>query len=161
MLAGDVQSANGLSRIVRHLVELLRATIPPGYLADAFVSLHADGDDHREARGFKIARGFYRGPHEDALVTALTDTYAAATGMPWDDNVSGDMTDYYAPSRGTAKSTRCRRSRLPRSPDLDRDDGRQCPRHAERDALPQTDAIGRKHDRAAEEETDQDETGNE
>ena len=77
-------------------VELLPATIPPGYLADAFVSLHADGDDYREARGFKIAHGFYRGPHEGALVGALTDTYADATGMPWNDNVSGDMTDYYA-----------------------------------------------------------------
>ena len=77
-------------------VELLPATIPPGYLADAFVSLHADGDDYREARGFKIAHGFYRGPHEDALVRALTDTYADATGMPWNDSVSEDMTDYYA-----------------------------------------------------------------
>jgi len=77
-------------------VELLPATIPPGYLADVFVSLHADGDDYREARGFKIAHGVYRGPHEAALVSALTDTYADATGLPWNDNVSGDMTDYYA-----------------------------------------------------------------
>ena len=45
------------------VVELLPATIPPGYLADVFVSLHADGDDYREATGFKIAHGFYRGPH--------------------------------------------------------------------------------------------------
>ena len=77
-------------------VELLPATVPPGYLADAFVSLHADGDDYREARGFKIAHGFYRGPHEAELVRSLTDAYADATGLPWNDNVSGDMTDYYA-----------------------------------------------------------------
>lgn len=78
------------------VVDVLPATIPPGYLADVFVSLHADGDDYREARGFKIAHGFYRGPHEDELVESLTDSYADATGLPWDDNVSGDMTDYYA-----------------------------------------------------------------
>ena len=77
------------------VVELLPTTIPPGYLADAFVSLHADGDDYGEASGFKIAHGFYRGPHEDALVSALTDTYADATGLSWNDNVSSDMTDYY------------------------------------------------------------------
>ena len=28
-------------------------------------------------------------------MSALTDTYAEATGLPWNDNVSGDMTDYY------------------------------------------------------------------
>ena len=77
-------------------VDLLPATIPAGYLADVFVSLHADGDDSRQARGFKIAHGFYRGPHEDELVESLTDSYADATGLPWDDNVSGEMTDYYA-----------------------------------------------------------------
>ena len=77
-------------------VDVLPATIPPGYLADAFVSLHADGDDYREARGFKIAHGFYRGPHEDELVESLTRSFADATGLPWDDNVSADMTDYYA-----------------------------------------------------------------
>lgn len=77
-------------------VDVLPATIPAGYLADAFVSLHADGDDSHEARGFKIAHGFYRGPHEDDLVTWLTDSYAHSTGLPWDPAISEDMTDYYA-----------------------------------------------------------------
>ena len=77
-------------------VDILPATIPPGYLADAFVALHADGDDYREARGFKTAHGFHRSPHDGALVATLTDSYHAATELPWDDNVSGDMTDYYA-----------------------------------------------------------------
>ena len=56
----------------------------------------ADGDDSHEARGFKIAHGFYRGPHEDDLVTWLTDSYARSTGLPWDPAISEDMTDYYA-----------------------------------------------------------------
>lgn len=90
------QRVAGLLRTRGIAVDVLPATIPPGYLADAFVSLHADGDDYREARGFKVAHGFYRGPHEDDLVEWLTDSYAAATGLPWDNSVSGDMTDYYA-----------------------------------------------------------------
>lgn len=77
-------------------VDVLPATIPAGYLADAFVALHADGDDSHEARGFKIAHGFYRGPHEDDLVEWLTDAYARSTGLPWDPGISEDMTDYYA-----------------------------------------------------------------
>lgn len=77
-------------------VDVLPATIPPGYLADAFVALHADGDVHREASGFKIAHGFYRTPHDAKLVESLTEAYARSTGLPWDDNVSSDMTDYYA-----------------------------------------------------------------
>ncbi len=90
------QRVAGLLRARGITVDVLPATIPPGYLADAFVSLHADGDDYREARGFKVAHGFYRGPHEDDLVQWLTDAYADATGLPWDNSVSGDMTDYYA-----------------------------------------------------------------
>lgn len=34
-------------------VDALPALVPPGYLADAFVSLHADGEIHEEAGGFK------------------------------------------------------------------------------------------------------------
>ena len=78
------------------VVDVLPATIPPGYLADVFVSLHADGDDFREASGFKIAHGFYRTPHDAELVRILTEEYAAATGLLWADNVTDEMTDYYA-----------------------------------------------------------------
>lgn len=78
------------------VVDILPATVPPGHLADVFVALHADADVFREARGFKIAHGFYRGPHEGELVRLLTEEYAAATGFPWDPNVTDDMTDYYA-----------------------------------------------------------------
>ena len=64
------------------LVDVLPATIPPSYVADAFVALHADDDGgFGTATGFKIAHGFYRGPSEDGLVDALTTEYAAATGF--------------------------------------------------------------------------------
>ena len=77
-------------------VDVLPATVPPAYLADAFVSLHADSDDVGDASGYKIAHGFYRGPFEDALVRALTEEYGRATKLRWDNNVTGEMTDYYA-----------------------------------------------------------------
>lgn len=79
------------------LVDVLPATIPPSYVADAFVALHADDDGgFGTATGFKIAHGFYRGPSEDGLVDALTKEYAAATALPLNDQVTDDMTDYYA-----------------------------------------------------------------
>lgn len=77
-------------------VEVLPAVIPPGYLADVFVALHADGDEARQARGFKIAHGFYRGPQEDVLVNLLAETYASHTGLPSDEMITENMTDYYA-----------------------------------------------------------------
>jgi len=79
------------------LVDVLPATIPPSYVADAFVALHADDDGgFGSATGFKIAHGSYRGPFEDALVTDLTQAYAASTGLPPNDQLTPDMTDYYA-----------------------------------------------------------------
>ena len=78
------------------VVDLLPATIPPGYLADAFVSIHADSIDTDDASGFKIAHGFYRGPYEDELVRSLDSEYERATDMPRNSNISSDMTDYYA-----------------------------------------------------------------
>jgi len=79
------------------LVDVMPATVPPSYLADAFVALHADDDGgYGTATGFKIAHGFYRTPFDDALVDALTKEYAAATEMPLNDQITDDMTDYYA-----------------------------------------------------------------
>jgi N-acetylmuramoyl-L-alanine amidase len=83
--------ANGI------VVDVLPATIPPGYVADAFVALHADDDGgYGSATGFKIAHGFYRGPYDQALVDALTKEYAASTELPLNDQITDDMTDYYA-----------------------------------------------------------------
>lgn len=79
-----------------YVVDLLPATVPPSYLADVFVSLHADSDVTSTARGFKIAHGTYRSPHDKLLVQALIDDYYAGTGLPWNERVTADMTDYYA-----------------------------------------------------------------
>jgi hypothetical protein len=91
--------ANRVAEILRAkgiVVDVLPATIPPSYVADAFVSLHADDDGSGTATGFKLAHGFYRGPREDALVDALTKEFARATALPLNDDITDSMTDYYA-----------------------------------------------------------------
>jgi N-acetylmuramoyl-L-alanine amidase len=77
-------------------VDILPTTIPEGYLADAFVALHCDGDGVGELSGFKMAVGARRGPYEAALMSSIKDSYAKATGMDYDAlHVSRGMTGYY------------------------------------------------------------------
>lgn len=78
-------------------VDVLPATVPPGYIADAFVSIHADGNTNTGVRGFKMAgpRRDYSGLSE-TLVDALYESYGAATGLPIDGSISRRMTAYYA-----------------------------------------------------------------
>jgi N-acetylmuramoyl-L-alanine amidase len=67
------------------------------YAADALVSIHADSCIERS--GFKIARWELSAMHaeEDRLVRCLSDSYAAATGLPFDaDTITDDMTLYHA-----------------------------------------------------------------
>lgn len=99
----EVDLTLAIARIVTDLLrergivaDLIPATVPPSYIADAFVSIHADADETATARGFKIAHGTYRSPHDGRLVRSLTEHYGAATGLPWDPHVTDDMTDYYA-----------------------------------------------------------------
>lgn len=67
------------------------------YAADALVSIHADSCIERS--GFKVAR-WADSPLpavEDRLVRCLSDSYAAATGLPFDaDTITEDMTLYHA-----------------------------------------------------------------
>lgn len=79
------------------IVDLLPATVPPGYEADAFVSIHADGNSNESVRGYKFAgpRRDYSG-RSQALVDALYASYGAAVPMPEDPSISRRMTAYYA-----------------------------------------------------------------
>jgi N-acetylmuramoyl-L-alanine amidase len=79
------------------LVDLLPATVPKGYLADAFVSIHADGNTNAGVNGYKIAppRRDYTGLSE-ALSAAIYETYGLATGLRTDPSVTRRMTAYYA-----------------------------------------------------------------
>ena len=81
------------------VADVLPTIVPPGYVADAFVSLHSDGDGTGEKSGFKLAHSTRRTPHEDALQRLLTEAYAAGTGLEYDAaGITGGMRGYYAHS---------------------------------------------------------------
>jgi len=80
-------------------VDVLPATVPPRYQANAFIALHADGDPAGLAHGFKVARpGFSSLPVvDDQLVDTLNQVYGADTALPRDDeHISLRMRYYYA-----------------------------------------------------------------
>jgi N-acetylmuramoyl-L-alanine amidase len=80
-------------------VDVLPATVPPGYRANVFVALHADGDPAGAAHGFKVARpGFSSLPDvDDRLVETMNQVYGADTELPRDDeHISLRMRYYYA-----------------------------------------------------------------
>lgn len=81
-----------------YLVDILPATVPPGYQGDLFLAIHADANVSPAPRGFKIARGRWsRLPQtDDALVETLRQEYGRTTGLPWDDSITRNMTGYYA-----------------------------------------------------------------
>ena len=81
-------------------VDILPATVPRGYRADAFVAIHCDATPDRSPgpRGYKLAR--YRDSiipeRDDTLIEMLSQSYGAATRLPLDPNVTRAMTGYYA-----------------------------------------------------------------
>lgn len=79
-------------------VDVLPATIPPGYEADAFVTLHADGDLSGRLSGFKLAtpRVSAIADANRALLAAITEEYQAVTRLRLDYNITRNMTGYYA-----------------------------------------------------------------
>ncbi|WP_299644831.1 N-acetylmuramoyl-L-alanine amidase [uncultured Chloroflexus sp.] len=77
-------------------VDLLPATIPPAYDADAFVAIHADGSAEG-ARGWKIATPWRASAASRALLAAVAATYGVVTGLPEDRNgITVNMRGYYA-----------------------------------------------------------------
>ena len=78
-------------------VDILPTTIPVGYIADAFVALHADSDGVGSNSGFKMAHGARRGPYEDALLNDIKNAFSAATGLDYDaTHISRNMTGYFS-----------------------------------------------------------------
>jgi hypothetical protein len=96
----NLDVANRVAALLRghgYAVDIIPTTVPPGYLADVFVALHADGDPSGASRGYKAAHGSRRGPYEDQLVRVLLEEYGNATGLPHDhDGVTRNMLGYYA-----------------------------------------------------------------
>ena len=79
-------------------VELLPATVPPGYSADVFISIHADSSTDTNRRGYKSAFAEpARNTSDSVLKTLVDESFFNASGLPDDHiNVSSNMTEYYA-----------------------------------------------------------------
>jgi hypothetical protein len=78
------------------LVDVLPATVPPGYHADAFISLHCDGSLNPVTRGYKLATPWYTSAASQLLLDAVSEEYGITTGMPLTYNITVDMRGYYA-----------------------------------------------------------------
>lgn len=95
----SLQITTRLAALLRshgYIVDIIPTTVPQGYLADAFVSLHMDGDGTGENSGYKLAHGSRRGPFEQQLMDDIKDEYGAATGLPYDAlRVTAGMKGYY------------------------------------------------------------------
>ncbi|MGQ9877261.1 MAG: N-acetylmuramoyl-L-alanine amidase [Chloroflexus sp.] len=77
-------------------VDLLPATVPPAYDADAFVAIHADGSA-AGTRGWKVATPWRTSAASRALMEAVASTYGVITGLPEDRyGISINMRGYYA-----------------------------------------------------------------
>jgi len=90
-------------RVVEYLlaagiqVDLLPATVPPGYRADAFVSIHADGAYRPGVRGWKMSTPWRSSAASRMLLDAMVRTYPLFTGLPEDRyGTTYNMRGYYA-----------------------------------------------------------------
>lgn len=93
-------------RLAGVTVDVLPATVPPNYVADAFVSLHADGNASTRLTGFKIASHYREWAASTALADALRADYGPASGLRWDgEHISSGMRGYYAMSSHRFKHT--------------------------------------------------------
>ena len=79
-------------------VDVLPATVPDGYTADAFIAIHADASLTGNPRGYKLARSRFSAipTTDDALLNNIFNTYGEATGLPTDSSITRNMTGYYA-----------------------------------------------------------------
>ena len=79
-------------------VDVLNATVPVRYQADALISVHADANADTSRRGYKSAHTRpARNALEPLLKVAVDRSVFLATRLPDDDrNVSGNMLHYYA-----------------------------------------------------------------
>ncbi len=78
-------------------VEILPATIPPDYWADALVSIHADGNEDTTVSGYKVAAPRWdRTDNAEVLSSFIEEEYGKTVDLPLDPNVSQNMRGYYA-----------------------------------------------------------------
>ena len=119
---GNLQEVDVNLRIARRIaldlsrtgveVDLLPATVPAGYDADAFVAIHADGGGPRE-RGFKVSVPWRASPASRLLQGDIERVYGELSTIPRDRyGVTYNMRGYYGFSwyrfaHAVAPSTPC------------------------------------------------------
>lgn len=80
-------------------VDILPATVPVDYKADAFLALHGDANANAAASGYKLARATWSSvpEREDALLQAVGAEYREATGLrEHPQTITENMLQYYA-----------------------------------------------------------------
>ena len=113
--AGGVREVDLNVDIAHRIAEYLRSwgneayvlpsQIPPSYRADAFISIHSDGNNNKQARGFKMATYYRNWVATDTLVREMEDEYGKQTGLPKDYRITANMLDYYAFNTGLYEHT--------------------------------------------------------
>ena len=89
--AAEILRAHGV------LVDVLPGAVPPGYTADAFVAIHADGAARPGARGWKVTAPWRGSQASRGLADSLAAEYGRATGLPEDRyGLTANMKGYYA-----------------------------------------------------------------
>ncbi len=79
------------------IVDIIPATVPPGYDADAFLAIHADGSTRSGPRGWKLATPWRTSAASKLLLERVATSYGSITGMPEDvGGVTVNMRGYYA-----------------------------------------------------------------
>lgn len=80
-----------------YVVDVLPAVVPPGYRADLFIAIHADGSSDPAAKGYRVAS-----PRRDRTGRArraaavLSAAYGTATGLKLLPTTTRRMRNYYA-----------------------------------------------------------------
>jgi N-acetylmuramoyl-L-alanine amidase len=78
-------------------VDLLPATVPPGYDADAFVAIHADDGGGADPSGWKISTPWRSSAASRKLRDDIAASYGPSSGLPEDRyGISYNMRGYYA-----------------------------------------------------------------
>ncbi len=78
-------------------VEVLPATLPPGYKADMFVAIHADQNPKTTITGFKATGAWNDVTGKASLISRILEKeYTQTTGMKKDFQITRAMKQYYA-----------------------------------------------------------------
>jgi hypothetical protein len=78
-------------------VDILPATIPPSYWADAFVAIHADGNLDSRINGYKIAASWRDMTKKaNTVIEFVGKEYQQSTGLIEDPEITTNMRGYYA-----------------------------------------------------------------